>query len=84
MTVAALAEMMVTADTPYLLPIVVHVSPLTTVYVVTQVNTGTAVSLMDGALVIVAVGLIDGALVVGLKDGMMDETAVVEAGIQST
>ena len=84
MTVAELAEIMAADDTPYLMPIVVHVSPLTTVYVVTQLDTGTAVSLIDGALVIVAVGLMDGALVVGLKDGFIDETAVVEAGIQST
>ena len=83
MTVAALAEMMAVTDTPYWLPIVVHVSPLTTVYVVTQLDTGTAVSLIDGAVVVVTLVLMDGAVVV-VTVGLMDETAVVEAGIQST
>ena len=74
-TVAALAEMMAAADTPYLSPIVVHVSPLATVYEVKQLDTGAkviaTVGLMDGALVIVTVGLIVGTLVVavvGLTD----------------
>ena len=62
-TAAALAEMMAAADTPYLSPIDVHVSPLTTVYEVEQLA------------VVVEVYFLNGVFLeeVGVKIAVMDE-----------